>query len=154
MAQAKEHPVTAQDVMNRQVRTVGPDTRVREVAQIMIDTGLRRLPVVSADAVLLGMITRADMLQVVVTSPLMSPNASTKTQPLGGMVGDREIPQQKRPIREYASLDVATVYEQTPLGEVIDALVLSPFKRVVVVDEEQRVVGIISDDDVLAQKCH
>jgi CBS domain-containing protein len=151
MERAKQHPMTAQDVMNRQVRTVGPDTSVREIAQIMIDTGLRRLPVVSADGVLLGMITRADLLQVIVTSPLMSPDASTKTQPLGGNVGDRETPPQMRPIRDYASSDVMTVSQQAPLGEVIDALVLSPFKRVVVVDEEQRVVGIISDVDVLAQ---
>src|SRR5262249_1193471 len=40
MDQAKQRPMTAQDVMNQQVRTVEPDTRVREVAQIMIDTGL------------------------------------------------------------------------------------------------------------------
>jgi len=124
---------------------------VREVAQIMIDTHLCRLPVVSQDGTLLGIITRADLLQVVVTSPLMSPDASTKTQPLGGDVGNRETPPQKRPIRDYASLDVTTVSQQAPLGEVIDALVLSPFKRVVVVDQERRVVGIISDVDVLAQ---
>lgn len=151
MAQAKQRPMTAQDVMNHQPCTIGPDISVREVAQIMINTSLRRLPVVSGDGVLLGMITRADLLQVVVTSPLMSPDASTKTQPLGGNVGDREMPPQKRPIGDYASLDVTTVSQQTPLGEVIDALVLSPFKRVVVVDDEQRVVGIISDVDVLAQ---
>ena len=151
MAQAKQGPMTAQDVMNRQPHTVGPDTSVREVAQIMIDTRLRRLSVVSADGVLLGMITRADLLQVVVTSPLMSPEASTKNQPLGGMVEDRGTPPQKRPIGDYVSPDVTTVSQQTPLDEVIDALVLSPFKRVVVVDNAQQVVGIISDVDVLAQ---
>ena len=151
LEQARRRPMTAQDVMNRQVRTVGPDTSVREVAQIMIDTHLRRLPVVSAEGALLGMITRADLLQVVVTSPLMSPEASTKTQPLGGAVGDGGRPPQLGPIRDYASSDVTTVHTQTPLGEVIAALVLSPFKRVVVVNDEQRVVGIISDVDVLAQ---
>ncbi len=61
------------------------------------------------------------------------------------------MPLQLCPIGDYASSDVTTVYTQTPLGEVIDALVLSPFKRVVVVNDEQRVVGIISDVDVLAQ---
>jgi CBS-domain-containing membrane protein len=151
LEQAKRLTMTAQDVMNRQVRTVGPDTPVREVASLMIDTGLRRLPVVSSDRVLLGMITRADMLQVVVTSPLMSPDASSKTQPLRGDVEDRGKPPQQRPIGDYTSPDVTTVSEQTPLHEVIDALVLSPFKRVVVVDEEQHVMGIISDVDVLAQ---
>jgi CBS-domain-containing membrane protein len=150
LEQAKRGQMTAQDVMNREVLPIEPDNSVREVAQIMIDTGLRRLPVVSAEGVLLGMITRADMLQVVVTSPLMSPDASTKTQPSGRGVVNRGMPPQQCPIGDYAFPDVATVYEQTPLNEVIDALVLSPFKRVVVVDDEQRVVGIISDVDVLA----
>lgn len=151
LEQARQRPMMAQDVMNRQVQTVGPDNSVREVAQIMIDTGLRRLPVVSADGVLLGMITRADLLQVVVTSPLMSPDASTKTQPLGGITVNKELPPQQRPIGDYVSRDVATVSRQTPLPEVIEALVLSTFKRVVVTDYQQQVVGIISDVDVLAQ---
>ncbi|MBV9229172.1 MAG: CBS domain-containing protein, partial [Chloroflexi bacterium] len=47
--------------------------------------------------------------------------------------------------------DVATVDEQTPLAEVTDALILSPFKRVIVIDDERRVKGIISDVDVLAR---
>lgn len=97
------------------------------------------------------MITRADLLQVVVTSPLMSPDASTKTQPLGGKVGNKGTPPQQRPIGDYASPDTVAVHEQTPLHEVIDTLVLSPFKRVVVVDDEQHVMGIISDVDLLAQ---
>src|SRR2546421_9883602 len=37
------------------------------------------------------------------------------------------------------------------MAEVIDALSLSPLKRVVVVDTERRVKGIISDVDVLSQ---
>jgi len=81
----------------------------------------------------------------------MSSDASTKTQLLGRDVGNGELPPQQRPIGNYASPDVARVSEQTPLHEVIDALVLSPFKRVVVVDDEQQVMGIISDVDVLAQ---
>ena len=47
--------------------------------------------------------------------------------------------------------DVATVNEQTPLAEVIDALILAPLKRVIVVDSERRMQGIISDVDVLAR---
>jgi CBS-domain-containing membrane protein len=115
----------------------------------MVETGLRRLPVVQADGTLVGILGRADLLQVVVTSPLMSPHASSATQPLS-MTGS--LPQllvQQQPIAGYVNPDVATVRESSPLEEVIDALIVSPVKRVVVVDAEQRVKGIMSDVDVL-----
>jgi CBS-domain-containing membrane protein len=44
---------------------------------------------------------------------------------------------------------VATVEEATPIADVIDVLMSSPLKRVVVVDADRRVKGIISDVDVL-----
>jgi CBS-domain-containing membrane protein len=58
---------------------------------------------------------------------------------------------QQQPIADYVNPNVATVGEQAPLDEIIDALILSSIKRVVVVDAEQRVKGIISDVDVLSQ---
>jgi hypothetical protein len=81
----------------------------------------------------------------------MSPDASTKTQPRGRNDVNTQTPPQQRPIGDYASPDVATVSKQTPLHEVIEALTLSPFKRVIVIDHQRQVVGIISDVDVLAQ---
>jgi len=149
LEEARRSSRTAQEVMNRQVRTVKPEQPVREAAQLMLESGLRRLPVVASDGTLVGMLTRADLLQVVITSPLMSPEASSATQPLSQ--GGSSLPLQQRPLVDYINTDVATVYEQTALDEVIDALVLSPLKRVVVVDAERRVKGVISDVDVLAR---
>src|SRR3989442_4047081 len=82
LEQARQSTRTAQDIMNRQMRTVGPDLPIREAARLMLETGLRRLPVVEADGRLVGMLTRADLLQAILTSPLTSAQASTATQPL------------------------------------------------------------------------
>jgi len=117
----------------------------------MIETGLRRLPVVGSQGMLLGMLTRADLLQVIVTSPVMNIHASSATQPLKRSQSVTGIPVQQQPITEYMTIDVVTVQEQTPLTEVIDALLVSPLKRVVVLDKEQHVAGIISDVDVLGR---
>ena len=150
LEQARLSSLTAQDIMNRQVRTVGPNQSIREAAQIMLQTGLRRLPVVDAEGVLLGMISRADLLQVIVTSPIMPSQASSGTQPLRqtGSLNAQQVQQQ--PVIDYVNTDVATVGEKAPLSEVIDALILSPLKRVVVVDQQGHLQGIISDVDVLA----
>ncbi len=61
------------------------------------------------------------------------------------------MPVQQQPIADYTNPDVATVGEQASLAEVIDALILSPFKRVIVVDDQGKVQGIISDVDVLSR---
>ncbi len=149
--QARQSTLTAQDVMNRQVRTVLPTTHVREAAQIMLETGLRRLPVVENNGTLVGILTRADLLQVIVTSPLMNSQVSSATQPLQHTGSLSHTPPQQRAIIEYTNTDVRTISEQTSLAEVIDELILSPFKRVIVVNAQQQVVGIISDVDILAR---
>lgn len=150
LERARQSDKAARDVMNRKIRTIGPDTSIRDAARLMLETGLRRLPVVEPDGILLGMVTRADLLQAIMTSPLMSPYASNATQPLSSTKPLHDLPVQQQPIAEYASPEVATVSEQTPLAEMIDALIISPLKRVIVVDAERRVKGIIGDVDVLA----
>lgn len=119
----------------------------------MLETGLRRLPVVDTNGVIVGMLSRADLLQVVVTSPLMSPQASSGTQPLRRTQSQSlsKLPLQQQAVADYVNSDVTTVREQTPLSEVIDALTLSSVKRVVVLGANGQVVGIISDVDVLAR---
>jgi PII-like signaling protein len=79
---AQRSPRRAQDIMNRQICTIGPDQSIREAAQILVKTRLRNLPVVSSDGILLGMLIRADLLQAIRTSPLMSPDARSGIQPL------------------------------------------------------------------------
>jgi CBS domain-containing protein len=151
LAQARQSPQHAAEIMNRNIRSITPEQAVREAARIMVETGLRSLPVVEADGRLVGIVTRADLLQVVMTSPLMSQEASSLTQPLRRTSPLTGTPVQQQPVRAYMTLDVATAEEQTPLSEVIDALITSPVKRVIVLNRERQVQGIISDVDVLAR---
>jgi CBS-domain-containing membrane protein len=149
-AQASDR--TAQDIMNRKVRTIGPDQSIREAAKIMLDADVRRLPVVTRDGSLVGMLTRADLLQAVVSSPLAKSQQRNSqpfrnTQALSGGT----VPVQQRPIADFVNPNVAIVGEQASVADVIDALLVSPVKRVIVVDGEQRVKGIISDVDVLTR---
>lgn len=151
LEQARRSTLTAKDIMNRQVRTVQPNQSIREAAEMMLETRLRSLPVIEANGMLVGMLTRADLLQVIVTSPLMSPHASSATQPLRHTRSLALESAQQQPVANYINADVTTVDEQAALDEVIDALILSSLKRVIVVNHEQRVVGVISDVDVLAR---
>ena len=151
LVEARHSSLTAQDIMNSQIRTIGPDQSIKEAAQLLIETHLRNLPVVDTTGILLGMVTRADLLQAIRTSPLMSAEASSGTQPLPRTSPLPGIPAQLQPVTTYLNTNVATVEEQTPFVDVIDALLTSPLKRVIVIDEERHVRGIIGDVDVLAR---
>ena len=60
----KSHGQTAEDVMTRHVVSVGPDATTAQVADIMRRRGIKRVPVVE-DGKLVGMVTRADIVQMV-----------------------------------------------------------------------------------------
>jgi CBS domain-containing protein len=150
--EAKQRPEYAEDIMNRQVRTIKPEQTVREAAQIMLETGLHSLPVVDAEGRLVGMLTRADLLQLVVTSPLMSSQASSLTQPLRQTGSLPSLPFQEQPVTDVLRTEISTVEEETPMDEVVDALLSSPLKRVLVIDHAGHLCGIISDVDVLTRQ--
>lgn len=54
--------LTVRDVMTRPVRTVGPDTPLKEVARLLVDGGISGVPVVDATDKVLGVISEADFL--------------------------------------------------------------------------------------------
>ena len=56
--------VTAADLMSRPAVTIGPDELVSHAARLMYNKRVKRLPVVSADGTLIGIVTRSDVLSV------------------------------------------------------------------------------------------
>ena len=57
------------DVMVSPVPTVAPDTELRRVAAVLLDTGLPGLPVTDDAGVLAGFISRTDILRAVAADP-------------------------------------------------------------------------------------
>lgn len=66
---ARTHARAARDAMTAEVETVRGDTPVEEVAAVMERRGVRRVPVVSAEGRLLGVVSRADLLDAVLAAP-------------------------------------------------------------------------------------
>jgi CBS domain-containing protein len=59
---------TAGESMSAPALTIGPKRSVSEAANLMIDNGVNRLPVVDDDGKLLGIVTRADLVRAFVRS--------------------------------------------------------------------------------------
>jgi CBS domain-containing protein len=126
-----------------QVMTPGPVTvqstaLLTHVAQVMCRRRLKRLPVVDGVDALVGMISRVDLLRTVaVGAP-----AEAEGAPVAGLSADAAVATVMR-------RDVPTVHPETPLGEVMLAVVSTRLNRAVVIDAERRVVGIVRDAELL-----
>ena len=127
---------TVAEVMTRDVVTVPSDLSVLETARLMAQRRLKRLPVVDAAGHLLGIISRVDLLRTVAEGyPVPEPQ-----------------PSQVRPARLVVDVlrrDVPTVSLQASLPEVIDAVVSTRLNRAVVIDAQQRVVGLVTDAELV-----
>jgi CBS domain-containing protein len=132
------HPHTAADLMTPDPVTLPETTPLAEAAAVMADRGLKRIPVVDAQNRLVGMVSRSDLLATVAeglrqrpATPIRQPDGAPKT------------------VGEIMITDVPTVQPDTPLAETLDRLLETDKRRVIVVDGERRVVGIITDGDVM-----
>lgn len=65
---ARTHGLEAQDIMTRDLVTVGPDATGEHCAHLMEERRIKRLPVVE-DGRLIGIIARADLLGALLTPP-------------------------------------------------------------------------------------
>ncbi len=127
----------AADIMTSDVVTVDGKTLLADVAALMATRHIKRMPVVDDQEQVIGIISRIDVLQQIAAM-----GGFEEAQP--GIP-----PEPVRVVREIMRHDVSTVTPETPLEEVIAALVAAPFRRVVVTDESGHVVGLISDRELL-----
>ncbi|SNS19129.1 PII-like signaling protein [Humidesulfovibrio mexicanus] len=129
---------TARDVMSFPAVTVNIRARVPDAAALMAAKKLKRLPVVDDTGDLCGILSRVDILKTIATATAVSDELHPQLpQGLNLTAGDVMI------------RDVPTATPDTPLEEALNKLVATPLRRVVVVDGERRVVGIVLDRELI-----
>lgn len=127
----------AADLLTPDPVIVRSDATLEMAAQQMVQHTLKRLPVVDAHGQLVGILARSDLLATV---------SASDTQPAEAViVFDKQMPQQ---VGDIMQRDIPVVQPTTPLVDVLDSVLKSPHRRAVVLDG-QKVVGLITDGDVL-----
>jgi CBS-domain-containing membrane protein len=110
-----------------------------EALHLMVARDLKRLPVVDRDGRLVGMLSRVDLLRAA-------------DDGYSGVVSEGETRRVRGTVvADVMRRDPATVPPDTPVPEVIDALLAAPTRRVLATDDQGRLLGIISDADLLAR---
>lgn len=135
------------DVMTRQVVGAHEDTPFKELARLMHDHRVSGLPVLGEEGTLVGIVTEGDLLA--------STGGLPETHPLlTWLIGRRRLEEIERRVEDLHAGDVMirnviTVGPETSLREAIMKLLEAGVKRLPVVDEKGRVVGIVSRRDLL-----
>lgn len=127
---------TVADVMSREPISVGEEQTLAEASRLMSERRLKRLPVLDRSGRLAGIISRADVLRAVADS---FPRAG-------------EVPEDHpgaRTVGELMRPDVPRVSADADLPTTVDEVASTRLNRAVVVDQDERVLGVLSDADVL-----
>lgn len=127
------------EVMTHEAITVAPDASLAEAARVMVTRRLKRLPVVDAEGHLVGILARLDILNTIAAVHIPEWHTEARATGEGATVAD------------VMTRDVPTVHASAGVAELFELLVSSTHKRVVVLDERRRVVGIIADSDLVSR---
>ena len=114
------------EVMTDRPRCVTLDTPISEAASLMESENIGSLPVLEGEE-LAGMITDRDIVV----------RAVAKGKDPRGM-----------PVREVASRELVTVYAEQDLSDALTKMASEQVRRLPVVDEDNRLVGILAQADV------
>lgn len=129
-------PQVAEAIMTAPAKTVRAEDKVRQAAAIMAQNGIKRLPVVDGDGRLVGLVSRVDVLRSVEYHQQVEEAEAVP-------------PRQGATVPELMNEDVPVVRPDARLEEIVRALESSYQRRVIVADGECRVLGIITDGDLL-----
>jgi CBS domain-containing protein len=116
-----------EDIMTSNPVTCMADTSIRQAAEWMVECDCGALPVVDSDNRPLGVITDRDITCRIVAQG---------RDPYDFMVGDA------------MTQHVATVYRDTPVEECLELMENTQVRRMVVLDDDDTVCGMVAMSDV------
>ncbi len=127
------------EVMTSPPVMIAAERPLTEAVAWMLERDVKRLPVVNEKGHLTGMLSRLDIFRTVMRE---SPDWNAfKAQKI-------EVAHLKR-VEDILRRDVHRVLPETPLNEVIRLIDVNDIQRVAVVDDDEKLLGLISDRDLL-----
>src|SRR6266545_4617426 len=139
--------IWAGEVMQREVFTVGPETPIARVVELLITRGVKAVPVVDQNGWVVGIITGGDVLERAGLSLRLSLQQQVDPhivrEELASLAAGGQV------AADVMTTDVTTIDERTPLREAARLMAQQRIKRLPVIDPHGRVCGILSRADVL-----
>ncbi|WP_386082660.1 CBS domain-containing protein [Vreelandella sp. F11] len=135
------------DIMTPNVVSVGPDTEVRDIAQLLLKHRISAVPVVDEDRQLIGIVSEGDLMRRVKDDGGHR-DAWWLTLFAGGKDAGDYVKSHGRKAHEVMTANPLSVAEDTPLHTIARMLEKHHIKRVPVL-REGKLVGIVSRANLL-----
>jgi hypothetical protein len=132
------HKLTAADIMSSPVQSIALTATIHQAARQMNSQSIKRLLVIDDHSRLAGIVSRMDILRTFVRVSEFSEQLPDLPSGL------------HQTVEQVMVTEVATTTPQESLQEVLRKMVNTPLRRVVVVDAQQHVRGIVLDRDLVA----
>jgi CBS domain-containing protein len=138
----------ASDIMATDVITVGPDSSVQDVAEILLKHRISGLPVVDARGHVVGIVSEGDLLRRAEIGA--GHERSWWLKLLMGREGlaTEYIHEHSRKVADVMSHEVITAEPDTPVSDIAETLECNRIKRLPIV-KDGKLVGIVSRANLL-----
>jgi CBS domain-containing protein len=131
--------LTVGDVMTREVCVVRRSTPLKEIARQLVEHGVSAMPVLDEEDRLLGVVSEADL----VNRESRDARAGRRRRPF------RRLPPPGGTAKDLMTTPVITVSAGTTVSRAARMMQARGVKRLVVVDPEGRLVGLVSRADLV-----
>jgi CBS domain-containing protein len=121
--------LTAGELLDKYVTTLSPETDIHTAMETLLKKKLSGAPVVDDDKRVVGILSEKDCLKIVMASAF------------------ERLPEGK--VRDYMTTDVVTVTPRSTIYDIVDHFLKTPFRRLPVVEEGAKLVGVVSRTNVV-----
>lgn len=136
------------EIMTKDVISLNPNIFAKDALDILFKRQISGLPVIDAQSRLLGMFTEKDVLGYILPSYILT---------VGSFIYEENPKSVKKKFMELDKIkisqlmrkEVVTITPDTTLCEVARIMLTQKARRVVVVDETKKVVGIVARCDLV-----
>lgn len=136
---------TCADIMARDVISITQDTKLDDAWQLLRKHKIKALPVIDAERHVIGIVTVADFLKDISSKQGAILSGLKKLNQVG-----RRHQRDARPVKEIMSKQVFTEIMNAPVAVLIKKLSDQGLHHVPVVNEQQQLVGMITQSDLIA----
>ena len=143
--------VKAADIMNPDVVHVKPGTPLKEVAEIMGRHSISGVPVVDEDRKVAGIISEKDFL----SRMGMQKNITFMSVVAKCLLGDGclAVDIRGKSAADIMTAPAITVYEDASIMEIDSLMLKHRVNRIPVVDQKDKLIGIVTRTDLLPSSC-
>jgi CBS-domain-containing membrane protein len=143
--------LTASDLMSRAVLVIPREMTLRGAARLLSRTHLSGAPVVDCDGHCVGVLSTTDFMRFIEQTEDAARKQGLPAQEFHSasqLVDPEALPLDQ--VSVYMTADLVTASAATRVTELADRMVHSHIHRLVVIDEDNHPIGIVSSTDILA----